>query len=239
MKKKALLLASLPLLALLPACPPEHVEDQPQPTASPSSAATARPTAIPAPEPSAEPMPEPKASVEAISEPKKPPPPTSGRPMSMYGPSKKIASTFGSTPGAILKLKTAQGDLTLKIGEGSLKGAHNITFEVPGKTRGKPPVLGDTVHLAIQEGDDTKMSEIDSSGPPFTVIVPSKKKVNLAVCMLVLNEAGQETDKVKDCVVYPPLRVDDGLGQVVFELTHLGPSVMYATLGDATVKPAE
>jgi hypothetical protein len=212
---------------------PPRVEDQPQPTATATSSpvATSEPTAEALPDTTSAPTAEPTAKPTADA--------PKARPPSIYGPSKKISSTFGSTPGSRLKLKTKDGDFTLELGEGTLRTGTNITFEVGGKTiRGKLPVIGDIVHLATQLGDSTRFSEISTGGPPFTVIVPSKKSVNLAVGTIELDEAGQEGSKVKDWSVYAPVRFDGGAGVAVFELTKIGPCVMHATSAEPTVKAA-
>jgi hypothetical protein len=157
------------------------------------------------------------------------------------GPSKKIASTFGATPGSVLKLKTAGGEFVLKLQEYSLRVGANLVFEVgaPRVMRGKANVIGDIVHLSLQVGDSSRMSFVDAYSAPFIVLVPSKKSVNLAIGELELDEAGQETPKVKEWRVVAPLRFDAGLAQAVFELDRIGPSVMHATAAEPTAAPTK
>ena len=166
-------------------------------------------------------------------------PPPSGRPAILVGPQKKILSTFGSTPASVLKLKTSAGDFTLKLNEYALRTGTNILFEVGAKVqKGKATLLGEMVHITTQVGDSSRLSEVEAYAAPFIVIVPSKKTVNLAVGTMQLDDGGQETMKVNDWRVVGPTRFDEGLGQVVFELDRIGPSVMHATLSPPSEKPA-
>ena len=207
-----------------------HVPAAPQVTAAATAAATA--------EPVPEPVPEPVATAEAAPG-KKVAPPPSGRPAILVGPQKKILSTFGSTPASVLKLKTSAGDFTLKLNEYALRTGTNILFEVGAKVqKGKATLLGEMVHITTQVGDSSRLSEVEAYAAPFIVIVPSKKTVNLAVGTMQLDDGGQETMKVNDWRVVGPTRFDEGLGQVVFELDRIGPSVMHATLSPPSEKPA-
>ncbi|MBM4373719.1 MAG: hypothetical protein FJ095_01450 [Deltaproteobacteria bacterium] len=207
------------------------------PSSESSAAASAAPTSESAPAVTAAPSAAPTSEADAG---RKASPP-SGRPAIQVGPSKKIASTFGATPGSVLKLKTSGGELVLKLQEYSLRVGANLVFEVGGPKvmRGKANVIGDIVHLSAQVGDSTRMSFLDAYSAPFVVLVPSKKSVNLAIGELELDEAGQETKKVKDWRVVAPLRFDAGLSQVVFELDRIGPSVMHATAAEPTAAPAK
>jgi hypothetical protein len=215
-----------------------HVEEQPQPTAAAEVAPA--PSSAPEPEPSAAAIAEPAPAPEPEAAPgKRPAPPPSGRPAIQIGPQKKIASTFGSTPASVLKLKTAAGDFALKLNEYALRTGTNIVFETGAKVmKGKASLVGELAHLTTQVGDSNRLSEVEANAAPFIVVVPSKKSVNLAIGVMELDDSGLETGKVKEWRVLAPARFDEGLGQVVFELDRIGPSVMHATTSEPTEKPA-
>src|SRR5690606_21105421 len=76
-------------------------------------------------------------------------PQPSGRPAILMGPVQEIKDkTFGSTPGAVLKLAGKSGTITLKIPEFALYTAANVTWRI-GKERikTKHPVLGDIAQM--------------------------------------------------------------------------------------------
>lgn len=213
-----------------------HVEEPP---ATAVTAVAAAPVVVP----TTEPVPEPSAPVVAAPElapGKKPAPPSSGRPAIQFGPQKKIASTFGSTPASVLKLKTSAGEVALKLNEFALTTGTNIVFELGVKVpKGKATLIGELMHLTTQVGESRRLSEVMANAAPFLVIVPSKKSVNLAIGTMELDEGGQETMKVTAWRVVAPTRFDEGLGKVFFELDRIGPSVMHATLSDPSEKPAD
>lgn len=172
-----------------------------------------------------------KADTEKEAE-TKPPARRSSRPAAVYGPTKKISSTFGTTPGSILRLKAKGGSFTLKLPEFALPAPTNITFELARSLRGGVRVIGSATHLTISKPQSTKLSAVRAADSPFQIYVPlnGNDSVNLAVGQVALDDAGQEKAKVSSWKVYAPKRVDSGLKQAYFELSELGPaSYIYAT----------
>jgi hypothetical protein len=164
-------------------------------------------------------------------------PPPSGRPAIMMGPSKAIKSTFGATPGSILKLKGDAGNYTLVLPEHALGTGTNIEWAIAaGSAEKKPPVIGQIVYLHSQLGESLIPGPIQSRGAPFTLRWPlmGKDTFNLAIGEIEVLQHGQ-LGKVKTWRVIAPARVEKGLDEVHFELTALLPAYLYGT--DAPVAP--
>jgi hypothetical protein len=165
---------------------------------------------------------------EPPSKPKKPP---SGRPNILMGPQDVIESTFGSTPGAVLKLKAVGGNITLKIPEFSLPGGTNIVWKIAkGATvRSKLPVVGSLVLLKSTPAGKLEGRKIESDGDPFELRLPTggKESVNLALGEVTANpDTSAET---VSWTVIGPKRVDAGLKEATFELGYLAHAYMHAT----------
>ena len=223
------LLVALGAAAVACAGEPPKVDAPPPPTAEPvAPAETAAPDDAVAPAATAAPEAAPDKPV------------SSGRPAIQIGPQKKIQSAFGSTPASVLVLKTNAGSFTLKLTEFALRGPVNLLVEVGGRGVQAKGLVGEIVKIETQLADSPRFSAIKSAGPAFEVIVPlaKKKSVNLAVGALELTEDGALGTKVKEWRVYAPLRVDEGLGEAVFELTELVPGYLHATTAAPTVTPA-
>jgi hypothetical protein len=185
----------------------------------------------PQPEP-AEEDDEPEDKPEAKpAEPPKPPPievkPSSGRPAILMGPSTSISSTFGATPGSILKLKVDGGTLTLKIPEDALDAGYNIDFKVEDKGLKKGPVVGNIAMLKLRRGDKMSATQVTTRGPDYEVSVPlgGKDSVNLAVGAVATDDQGAETGK-PTWTIFAPTRIEAGFGEAYFTLKTIGP-VMY------------
>lgn len=210
--------------------------------AKPPPAPTAAPVA--APEPEAEPPAGSAAGGEGGSAPSESPPPppdkpkSSGRPAILMGPSEKISSTFGATPGAVLKLK-AKGTnepFVLKIPEFSLRTGYNITLEPAKNVKGKD-VVGPVYQLLVTEQEKTKPIVVESGGEPFEFRVPTfgKDSVNLAYGAIVV-EAGKQTVK---WTVHAPRNVDTSFGVAYVYLPKLGHGYLHATTQAPTTAEGE
>ncbi len=217
------------------ACGGEQPQPQPQP----------QPTAEPAPEP--EPAPA-EADLDAgktgqggeqaapdVPDTPKP----SGRPAILMGPSKKISAPFGLTPGAVLKLKAANGVITFKIPEYAFFTGTNVTWSVEtghhGKSKG--PVVGSVAFLETMLEGKKKPEAITSRGAPFEFRWPTggKDTINLAVGTRVIDSGGNP-GKVSEWKIYPPKSVDTGFKEAYFYLPEIGPAAyLHATTAKATV----
>jgi len=174
----------------------------------------------------------------------KPPPkpattvrPSSGRPMIQMGPSATIESTFGVSPGAILKLKAEGGAITLKIPEGALDTGYNLSFKLDKKGQVKKGgVLGSIAYLKLTPGDKLRARAVPTRGDKYELRVPlnGKASVNLAVGAVETDKEGVETGK-PTWKVYAPDRIEEGFGEAYFMVPEIGP-VMYihATTAEAT-----
>ncbi len=215
------------------ACGGEQPQPQPQP----------QPTAEPAPDP--EPAPPPAdggtsgqgGGQAAVSVPDKPKP--SDRPTIMMGPSKEISTTFGSTPGAVLKLKGAGGTITLKIPEFALFMGTNVTWRIEAGHHGKSkgPVVGSVAFLETMLEGKKKPEAIPSRGPAYEFRWPTggKDTINLAVGVRAIDSGGNP-GKVSEWKIYPPKSVDTGFKEAYFYLTEIGPAAyLHATTAPATV----
>jgi len=219
------------------ACGGEQPQPQPQP----------QPTAEPAPEP--EPEPPPPAADAGAGEtgqggagaaPETPTArPPSGRPAILMGPTKEIKSTFGLTPGAVLKLKAANGTITFKIPEYALFHGTNITWRVEAGHHGKSqgPVVGSVAFLETILESKKKPEVIDSRGAPYEFRWPTggKDTINLAVGTMEIGGGGVP-GKVKEWKIYPPKNVDKGFKEAYFFVPTIGPAMyLHATTAKATV----
>ena len=192
------------------------------PTTAPSSAATA------APAPSGEPSAGPSSR------------PSSGRPaVTQESSSGKICSTFGSTPGSVLKLnvKEAKVPAVLDLPEWSLPGGYNICWQA-GKATPKKPV-GPVFQLVVTEAREGEPhpERVQTNGAPFLFRFPlyGKKTVNLAVGDIAVNEeTGKET---VTWTVYAPTKVEEGLGEAIFEMPTIFTSYVVATTAEPGAEP--
>ncbi len=215
-----------------------------QPIAQPPVAPP--PTAAPAPEP--EPEPEPAAeggagggggaggaaAQPAAEVPDRPP--SSGRPMILMSNPKEISSTFGSTPGAVLRLEVGKEPVVLKIPEWALPGGHNITWKVNDKpTKNRYPVVGKVCHLAIAVAGNLNASKVETRSGDFELRFPTlnRKTVNLAIGEIDLGDERRVT-----WTVIPPKSVDESFGVAYFYVHYLMPAFFHATTAEPTT-PAE
>ena len=213
-------------LGLLPwACGGEQSQPQPQP----------EPTPVVAPQPdnpgtgggpTAEPTGEGggKTGEEATGKPK-----PSGRPAILMGPSKKIASTFGATPGAVLKLGASNGTITWKIPEFSLGAGYNIEFSIAEAKaiKKKGAAIGDVAILKMSSGDKAAAIKVDTRGDDFELRWPlgTQPSVNLAVGEANTDDQGEEVKGVNWKIIAPK-SVDTSLKEASFSLKEVGP-IMY------------
>ncbi len=177
--------------------------------------------------PEAKPAPKPAATVQ----------PSSGRPMIQMGPSAVIESTFGNSPGAILKLKAEGGAITLKIPEGALDTGYNLVFKPDNKGQVKKgTVFGTIAYLKLAPGDKLRARAVPTRGDSYELRVPlnGKASVNLAIGAVETDKQGVETGK-PTWKVYAPERIEEGFGEAYFKVPEIGP-VMYihATSAEAT-----
>jgi hypothetical protein len=200
-----------------------------------------QPTAAPEPPPPA-PTSEPTTAEAQPPPPEQPkgPPPPSGRPAILMGPSDTISSTFGATPGAVLKLKGDKGNITLKISEFSLDAGYNIEWKVAkGGPKGKAPALGTMASLKVVLGGKELPSKVTSRGTPFEVRWPTgdKESVNLAIGEATFEATGESKPTWH---VVAPKNVDAGLKEAYFALEAIGPiNYLYATTAAPDAPPAE
>lgn len=154
------------------------------------------------------------------------------------GPSKEISSTFGSSPGSVLKLKGEGGTITLKIPEFALYAGTNIIWKIEsgrvGKSKG--PALGSIASIETVIGGRKRPQVIKSDGPPFELRWPTggKDTINLAVGVRDLDTVGNP-GKVKTWTIYAPKSVDTSFKEAYFYLTEIGPAAyLHATSAAAT-----
>ena len=187
----------------------------PQPTETPSAA--------PAPPPPPPPTAAPSASASSAPV-KAPPKQSSGRPAVTKSDPKEITDSFGSSPGAKLELGDKEV-ATLRIPEGALRQATNITFKLDarGKTHGPP--IGKVYQLTANYPPAGTPVSVDSEGLPFLLELPAgpKKTANLAI--------GVEGDKGKvKWTVVVPKRIDDARNMAMFELPNLPSAWLHITV---------
>ncbi|MFT3773746.1 MAG: hypothetical protein QM820_50885 [Minicystis sp.] len=214
----------LPAFALLLAA----CGGEPAPVAPPQATAeaTAAPAPPPPPAPTAEPTAAPTAapSATASAGPAKPPPKqSSGRPAVMKSDPKEITDSFGSTPAS--KLELGDKDIaTLRIPEGALRQATNITFRIDarGKANGAPS--GKIYQISANYPPSGAPESIESQGDPFVLELPAgaKKDANLAIGI------EDEKGRVKWTVVAPK-RIDDVRNVAIFELGTLPSGWLHVT----------
>lgn len=223
------------LVACGPEAPPTPPPQPPAPTAAPA----------PEPEPEPEPAPEPEVGEDAGADEPKPTekPKPSGRPAILVGPSAKIASTFGATPGSVLKLKsTGKGPITLKLPEFSLATGYNIEFKTLTEKITTPhgPVLGDVARIQVNKGDKLRADAAPTKGDDFELRWPlyGKTSVNLAVGTISTDDQGAEAGKIAWRVVAPK-SVDEGMGEAWFYLSSLGPVMYFHATSAAPTEAAD
>ena len=220
----------LPVALGVIACGSKQGNATPPPEATAAAAATSQPSVAPtaAPVVSGEPSASPTSR------------PSSGRPAAtVESNSGKICSTFGSSPASVLKLsiKEAKEPAVLEIPEWALPTGVNICWQT-GKTATKKPV-GPVFQLIVTEAreGEPKPERVDTSGPPFKFRFPmfGKKTLNLAVGDIQVNEeTGKET---VTWTVYAPTKVEEGLGEVIFEMPSIFTAYVQATTAEPGAEP--
>ena len=212
-RSKACVGLPLVISALLLACggDPPVVAPPPKPTP------TAEPVAVvPSAAPSATPETPPAGSAQPdASAPK----PKSGRPPILKSDPAEISDTFGSTPAA--KLEIGEKDIAfLKIPEGALERATNITFKLDpkGKSTGVP--IGKVYRISVVVPPSPNFQRVTSLAEPFELHFPAgdKKNANLAIGDIT-GEVGKE--KVAWTIV-APTKIDDATGTAFFDLPAIG-----------------
>jgi hypothetical protein len=151
----------------------------------------------------------------------------------LVGPSKSISETFGATPGSVLQLIAAGGNIVLKLPEGALDAGYNIEFKIAGsavKPKGTP--VGSVASMTVVLGGKEQPKAVPTSGPDYEVRLPlaGKDSLNLALAVVDPEDATKIT-----WTVLAPKSVDKGLGEATFLLKTIGP-VMYlhGTLAEPT-----
>jgi hypothetical protein len=221
---------AVPLCAAIVGC-----GSKPSPVVAPPEA-TATEAAVPTSAPSTEATTAPAASAAPSDR------PASGRPaVTTETSSGKISSTFGATPASILKLniKEAKEPAVLEIPEWALPTGYNITWQTA-KSAAAKKAVGPVFQIIVQEAreGESRPTRVDSGGPPFKLRFPlfGKKTLNLAVGEIQINE---ETGKESvTWTVFAPTKVEEGLGEVIFELPSLGFTYLHATTADPGTVPA-
>ncbi|MEM1030157.1 MAG: hypothetical protein AAF928_05575 [Myxococcota bacterium] len=157
---------------------------------------------------------------------------------------KKIASTFGTTPGAKLTLKVGADRVTLVVPEGALDRDYNLDWSVVERN---PPkngqVSGPVARLSVLPGGRTqhKMARTDGAAFEFRLSLGDRETLNLAIGTVVLDARGQETKTVEWQVV-TPTGVEPGLTggkNAHFEVSSIGAiQYVHATTDPASSPPA-
>lgn len=204
---------------------------EPTPAAPPQPAETAAASAAPAPPPPPPPAPTAAPTASASAAPAAPPPKqSSGRPAVMKTDAKEITDTFGTSPGA--KLELGDKDIaTLRIPEGSLPQATNVTFKIDGRGKATGTVVGKIYNLVANYPPNGAPEQVASSGAPFVLELPAgtKKTANLAI--------GVEGDKGKiKWTIVEPKRIDDARNVAIFELATLPSGWLHVTTKAPTAK---
>lgn len=216
-------LSIFPALALiLAACSGDPAPAAPpQPTETPSAAPA------PAPPPAPEPTAQPTASASAAA--KAPPPKQgSGRPAVMKSDPAEITDSFGSTPAS--KLEIGDKEIaTLRIPEGALRQATNITFKLDGRGKAGGQVSGKIYRIIAVVPPSGNPEAIESVGDPFVLEMPAgtRKDANLAIGV------EDEKGRVKWTIVAPK-RIDDARNVAIFELPSLPSAWIHVTTKAAT-----
>src|SRR4030095_7445196 len=155
------------------------------------------------------------------------------------GPTKKIESTFGATPGAVLKLAAANGTITWKIPEFAFNTGYNILFQIAeGKAIKKKGVaIGEVAFLKITQGDNLEAANVESRGDKYELRWPigNQESVNLAVGEGKTDDQGNELKEVSWKIIAPK-SVDTSFHEASFYLKEVGP-IMY--LHATTAAPTE
>jgi len=182
----------------------------------------------------------PQTTEKPAAKPKSPPiqlRKSSGRPDIIMGPRKEISSTFGATPGSLLKLKAAGGVATLKIPEFALNGGYNIDFKVDNRGQKKGPVVGSIVYLRLRLGETQRAKAVETGSKDYELRWPlgDKDTLNLAIGTVSTDKGGNEEGKPTWTVI-APARVESGFKEAYFNLKAIGP-VMY--IHATTADPSE
>ncbi len=152
------------------------------------------------------------------------------------GPSKSIASTFGITPGAVLKLKGKGGTITLKLPEYALQSPANLVWKVLKKrVKTKGTVVGSVVELNMTRAGSTGMHRFEAGEGKFELRWPlgSQSSVNLAIGTAPV--AGDGSAGKMTWQVIAPTKVEAGFKEAYFHVTSLGPmQYYYATTAEPT-----
>jgi hypothetical protein len=202
---------------LLAACgEPTPPAPPPQPSDTPSAA--------PAPPPPPASSAAPTASASASATAEAPPPKRSGGGgiAVIKSDPAEITDTFGSGPA---KLELGEGAVaTLRIPEGALSRAVNITFKIDARGKSLGPPMGKIYAILAVNPPSTTPEQVESYGPPFVIELPAggKKDANLAI------GADDGSGKPKWTVVAPK-RIDDARNVAVFELTTLPSGWIHVT----------
>jgi hypothetical protein len=167
-------------------------------------------------------------------------PKPSGRPMILITPRTEIKSTFGSTPGAVLKLKADVGEVTLTLPEWALPGTGtNIVFKVmKDKVKSKHPHLGGMAMLETIPADTETPRAVTTKAKDFELRWPTggKETINLAVGTAPSAESGPGD---VSWTIIAPKSVDTSFKEAYFYLSSIGPvQYLHATSAAPTAAPA-
>lgn len=224
------LFGAAPLAAVACSDGTPNPDTPPQPTAEPSVAMsampTAEPTAAPTAEPTAAPTAEPSAAGTTAPAPDKPK--SSGRPPVLLQDAKSITDTFGFTPAARLELGEKE-IATLRIPEGALAQATNVTFAIDTKCKSTGVVTGKIYKITPTIPPASTPAPVPSNnGAPFVMLLPGIKKrdLNLAIGTFTKDAKGNENLQWK---VLAPAKTDEATGIFEFNLDTLPDGCVHLT----------
>jgi hypothetical protein len=219
--------APLAAVACSDTTPNPDVAPQPTATAAPTAEATAAPTADPTAAPTAAPTAEATGTAAASATPPDKPK-ASGRPPVLLQDPKSITDTFGFSPGA--KLELGEKEIaTLRIPEGSLSQATNVTFALDTKCKTTGIVTGKVYKITpTLPPVSTPASVPSNNAAPFVMLMPGvkKKDLNLAIGTFAKDAKGNEALQWK---VLAPAKTDEATGMFEFHLDALPDGCLHLT----------
>jgi hypothetical protein len=224
------LFGAAPLAAVACGDSTPNANPPPQPTAdatatgAPTAEATAAPTAAATAAPTAAATGTAAASAAPTPDKGK----SSGRPPVLLQDPKSITDTFGFSPGAKLEL----GDkeiATLRIPEGALSQATNVTFALDTKCKSTGIVTGKLYKITPTLPPVVTPASVPSNNAsPFVLLMPGvkKKDLNLAIGTYTKDAKGNE---VFVWQVLAPAKTDEATGIFEFHLTTLPDGCVHLT----------
>jgi hypothetical protein len=222
------LFGAAPLAAVACSDSTPNPDVAPQPTAAATATPTAEATAAPTGEATAAPTGGATATAAATAAPAPDKPKSSGRPPVLLQDAKSITDTFGYTPGA--KLELGEKEIaTLRIPEGALGQATNVTFALDTKCKSHGIVTGKLYKITpTLPPAPTPASVPSNSGTPFVLILPGvkKKDLNLAIGTFTKDAKGGESIQWR---VLGPTKADEATGMFEFNMDTLPDGCVHLT----------